>query len=209
MDNELMFIIFAANKIAPMSPRSKTLRKILSPPVIKGFEPYGVEAGTQERPLVYLLFEEYEALRLCDYDLCTQRQASQLMCVSRPTFTRIYASALQKIASAFAEGRKIAVEGGKVYFDSDWYRCHGCECYFNNPENDDIESCPLCGSQQIVNTGFSREIVNGKMTKGYDLCICPHCGHVMAHRLGVPCNQQICPECRKPMKRKGSQGCRK
>lgn len=192
-----------------MSPRNKTLRKILSPPIIKGFKPYGGEPRDQGQSMVYLLFEEYEALRLCDYDLCTQHQASQLMCVSRPTFTRIYASALQKIARAFVEGRQIVVEGGKVYFDSDWYRCSGCQCYFNNPGKEDIHTCPLCGNQQVSSIEFSREIANGKMQQGEDLCICPHCGHVMAHRIGLPCNQQICPECRNRMIRKGNQGCRK
>ena len=59
-----MFTIFAVNKCAlTMSPRKKTLRKVLSPPPIKGFNPYGAEAGMPAREPVMLMMEEYEALR--------------------------------------------------------------------------------------------------------------------------------------------------
>jgi len=134
-----------------MSPRLKTLRKVLNPPVVKGFKPYGNEGLNPDKEPVNLLYEEYEALRLCDYDLCNHHQASVIMGVSRPTFTRIYASALRKIALAFVEGNQIAIEGGKVYFDSDWYHCLTCRCYFNNPEKQTvIENCPLCGSGDIT-----------------------------------------------------------
>ncbi|TSA27614.1 MAG: DUF134 domain-containing protein [Bacteroidetes bacterium] len=134
-----------------MSPRIKTLRKVQNPSLVKGFKPYGPDAGKQNSEPVILLYEEYEALRLCDYEMRNHHQASVLMGVSRPTFTRIYASALQKIAAGFVEGKRISIEGGKVYFDSDWYQCAGCKCYFNNPEKEkEIMNCPLCGNQQIA-----------------------------------------------------------
>lgn len=134
-----------------MSPRNKTLRKVVNPPLIKGFKPFGAESGKGNAEPVVLLFEEYEALRLCDYDACNQLQASVMMGVSRPTFTRIYASALQKIAIAFVEGRMITIKGGRVYFDSDWYHCKICDCHFNNPDKDQkINNCPLCGSIEIL-----------------------------------------------------------
>ena len=133
-----------------MSPRIKKLRKVLNPPVIKGFKPYGSDSGKQNPGLIYLLYEEYEAIRLSDYDMLNHHQASVMMGVSRPTFTRIYASALHKTAKAFVEGKQITIEGGKVYFDSDWYHCVKCACYFNNPEKEKpIENCPLCNSQKV------------------------------------------------------------
>jgi predicted DNA-binding protein (UPF0251 family) len=143
-----------------MSPRLKTLRKVLSPPLIKGFKPYGnINANPGAEP-VNLLFEEYEALRLCDYDRCNHHRASVIMGVSRPTFTLIYASALQKISIAFVEGRQISIDGGKVYFDSDWYRCLSCQCYFNNPEKQVlIEKCPLCGHDRIIDYEMQQEEV--------------------------------------------------
>lgn len=134
-----------------MSPRVKTFRKVQNPPPIKGFKPYGRDSGKRNSGAVILLFEEYEALRLCDYDQCKHQQASVMMGVSRPTFTRIYASALQKIAHAFVEGRQISIEGGKAYFDNDWYLCTGCHRYFNNQgKGKEVTDCPQCGNQQIV-----------------------------------------------------------
>ncbi len=124
------------------------------------------------------------------------------MGVSRPTFTRIYAAALQKIAVAFVEGRQISIEGGKVYFDSDWYQCLECECYFNNPEKElKIKNCPLCGSQRIESFDFRG--IQGEETKLFDdYCYCPHCGFEQKHQYGTPCSQNVCPKCQGYMKRK-------
>lgn len=134
-----------------MSPRIKRSRKVLNPPLIKGFKPYGPLVGEKNTEPVYLLFEEYESLRLCDYDMINHLEASAVMGISRPTFTRIYASARQKIAKAFVEGRQITLEGGKVYYDSDWYHCNKCGCDFNNPDKEtEVEHCPLCGSQSVM-----------------------------------------------------------
>lgn len=133
-----------------MSPRTKRLRKVISPPAVKGFKPYGLEAGSKVAEVVNLHFEEYEALRLCDYDMYNHHEASEMMVVSRPTFTRIYASARKKMAKALVEGLQIAIDGGKVYFDTDWHHCSDCKCSFNHPWKEKrVESCPLCGSKSI------------------------------------------------------------
>ncbi|MDP4271752.1 MAG: DUF134 domain-containing protein, partial [Bacteroidota bacterium] len=68
--------------------RTPQKRKITAPPSMEGFKPFGIPMSTLEP--VILLFEEYEAIRLCDYDGLTQDQAAERMTVSRPTFTRIY-----------------------------------------------------------------------------------------------------------------------
>lgn len=148
-----------------MSPRIKRLRKMLNPPAVKGFKPYGPGIDSKNSETVNLLYEEYEALRLCDYDMYNHLEASAIMNVSRPTFTRIYASARQKIAKAFVDGCKIAVEGGKVYFDSDWHICNNCNCYFNNPEKDkELTNCPLCKSENISNYDTEPEYTETEIT---------------------------------------------
>ncbi len=133
-----------------MTPRSRTPRKIAGQPKIKGLKPFGGEAGQKHMPVVNLLMEEYEALRLCDYDQFNHEEAAALMGVSRPTFTRIYADALKKIAQSFVQGRKIIIEGGHVYFDSEWYYCSSCECRFNHQgTHEQPAECPLCGAGEI------------------------------------------------------------
>ncbi|MDD4599071.1 MAG: DUF134 domain-containing protein [Lentimicrobiaceae bacterium] len=185
-------------------PRIKRPRRILNPPSIKGFKPYGLDSeGTAAEP-VTVLFEEYEALRLSDYDSLNHHQASVMMGVSRPTFTRIYASALQKIAVAFVEGRQITIEGGKVYFDSEWHHCNACGCYFNHPhKNIPNEMCPLCGSKEIVDFDFPE---GNQLLHLEDMCICPGCHSEQAHQPGQPCKEQICPECGHNMMRAGAAG---
>lgn len=130
--------------------RPKTIRKIDAPPKFKGYKPYGYYA--EESEPVELLYEEFEALRLCDYKLFTQLEAAGLMKISRPTLTRIYESARRKVATAFSEARVIKVKGGKVYFNKKWYECNNCFCHFTNPEkNKIIKKCPLCESDNISN----------------------------------------------------------
>jgi uncharacterized protein len=132
-------------------PRSRTPRKISNLPEIKGFKPYGGNANNSKTSSVTLLLEEYEALKLCDFDLNNHMESSEIMGVSRPTFTRIYASALKKIAQAFVEGRGIIIEGGHVYFDSDWYYCGKCDSNFNNPDGERVPvECPLCGNRDTL-----------------------------------------------------------
>ena len=189
-----------------MCARIRRPRKILNPPCIKGFKPYGLSQDvTTSNKSVNLLMEEYESLRLCDYDGLNHHEASLMMDVSRPTFTRIYAAALQKIATAFVEGRQIAIEGGKVYFDSDWHECKNCECYFSHPlKHLPIKECPLCGSKDITDFDLPEE--NSQEQEGSDKCVCPQCQFEQAHQSGRPCKEEVCPECGHFMKRKGGQG---
>jgi predicted DNA-binding protein (UPF0251 family) len=192
-----MFIIFAVNKSSlNMSPRIKRIRKVVNPPTIKGFKPYGLQRRDENAESVNLLIEEYEALRLCDYESYNQFDASIMMGVSRPTFTRIYASALQKIATAFVEGRQMAIEGGKVYFDSDWYQCNDCLCFFNNPEkNILITHCPLCGSKEFQRNEDVDLYENATSVPKEDVCVCMKCHYEHRHRHGNPCKNEVCPQC--------------
>jgi len=130
--------------------RTRTIRKVSGLPVIKGFRPYGGQCGSTDNQSVVMLLEEYEALRLCDYMQMNHQQASDEMQVSRPTFTRVYASALNKIAIAFVEGRELMIEGGKVCFNSDWYRCSMCSSVFTHPDKQEpLLECALCGSDDF------------------------------------------------------------
>lgn len=132
-----------------MSPRPTRLRKISNPPVISGFKPYGAK-DNHIKADVFLQLEEYEAIRLCDYEMLNHQQASEIMNVSRPTLTRIYSKARQKLAEALVLGKQIIIEGGKIYFDSEWYSCKSCGSFFNNPEKQKkISECPLCMSKNI------------------------------------------------------------
>lgn len=185
-----------------MSPRSRTPRKISEPPVIKGFRPYGGSLGNTKPETINLLLEEYEALRLCDYDHFNHEEAAELMGVSRPTFTRIYASALEKIATSFVQGQQIIIEGGRVYFDSKWCHCNACECRFSNPtDTEDKIICPLCGSPDVSSVKQSE-------TKAKKILFrCDHCD-ITKEVIASEANRvQRCQICQAPMTAEMNTGC--
>ena len=100
---------------------------------------------------VFLHFEEYEAIRLCDFEMLNHHEASVIMDVSRPTLTRIYARATTENCRSPGTWKQIIIEGGKIYFDSEWFSCNSCGCYFNNPEKQEpITACPLCKSTDFT-----------------------------------------------------------
>jgi len=188
-----------------MSPRPKRLRKISNPPIISGFKPYGKKKTDINTESVFLHYEEYEALRLCDYEMLNHHKASVIMDVSRPTLTRIYARARQKIAEALVKGSQIIIEGGKIYFDSEWFSCKNCGCFFNNPDKQVvIKECPLCKSNNFSSYEQNTFETEESMIRCNDICVCPACGHEQPHQFGRPCNDEICPKCSKGMVRKGT-----
>jgi len=176
-----------------------------SPPVISGFKPYGNKVPGAQPGNVFLAYEEYEALKLCDYKMLNHHQAALIMRVSRPTLTRIYARARQKIADALVLGKQIIIEGGKIYYDSEWFSCSNCGCYFNNPDKEiKIEDCPLCGSIGISIYDGSINMEEEEVPGSVDACVCPACGYEKKHLAGIPCKEEVCPQCSHQMVRKGA-----
>ena len=124
-------------------------RKISNPPKMKGFKPYGLPLCKIET--VILKFEEYESIRLVNYNKLSQDQASEQMNVSRPTFTRIYNKALKQIAKSFVEGKAIEFEGGNYELDKDWYRCKKCFKLIEGIENHlKCKDCTALGENELV-----------------------------------------------------------
>ena len=93
-------------------------------PSMEGFKPFGIPM--RELESVHLLYEEFEAIRLSDYEDLTQEEAAEKMHISRPTFTRLYDKARKKIAKAFIEGKAIIIRGGTYVTDDYWYKCRNC-----------------------------------------------------------------------------------
>ena len=84
--------------------RPKRIRRINNPPPFKVFEPIGLQEGSNP---ITINYEEYEAIRLSDFEFCKQIEAAQRMEVSRTTFARTYESARRKVAEAFLQGKPI------------------------------------------------------------------------------------------------------
>lgn len=124
-------------------------RKVSNPPKMKGFRPYGIPLCKFEP--VILKFEEYESIRLANYDRLPQDQAAILMNISRPTFTRIYNNAIEQLAKAFVEGKAIEIEGGNYELEKEWYRCKKCFKLIEGLENHiKCKNCTLYGENELI-----------------------------------------------------------
>ena len=128
-------------------PRKKRSRRIQVPPVIKGMSVSGVRGRKSNEIILHL--EEYEAIRLLDYQNLTQEEAAVFMDVSRPTLTRIYEEARNKVATAFIEGRDLLFRGGDFYFEKNWYKCNACQASFSD-YSENVSNCPVCNSKELV-----------------------------------------------------------
>ena len=128
-------------------PRKKRNRRIQVPPVIKGMSVYGIRGRKSNEVILHL--EEYEAIRLLDYQNLTQEEAAVYMDVSRPTLTRIYEEARRKVATSFVEGRDLLFRGGDVYFDKNWYKCNNCQASFSD-YSENVTNCPVCNSTDLI-----------------------------------------------------------
>ncbi len=127
-------------------PRKKRDRRLLAPPAIKGLSVYGPKNRSEQ---VCLYFEEYEAIKLLDYENMTQEEAAVCMDVSRPTLTRIYESARNKVAQSMVEGKDLLIRGGNFHFDENWLYCNNCQAKFNRLVETE-RTCPVCNSLEIV-----------------------------------------------------------
>ena len=64
------------------------------------------------RNRIILNVEEYEALRLLDYEGMTQEECAAQMDVGRATIQALYAEARKKMARFLVEGASLQIEGG-------------------------------------------------------------------------------------------------
>jgi len=178
-------------------PRPKRKRRIQKAPIAFGFIP-SKSSDTGCNFDIELQLEEYESLRLADYKGLSQEEASVLMQVSRPTFTRIYETARKKIVTAMVENKSLNIAGGQVDFEENWYRCHECENVFSNIDHH-CATAPY-GEPYLehINTSLNRgdlepPFVLSTSSLGY--CKCGDCGYKEEKTQGVPCRSKICPEC--------------
>lgn len=137
--------------------RPKKNRRMDSPPRIIGLKPFGSTKVTES---IQLLFEEWEVIRLLDYEGLNQQEAAKQLDVSRPTLTRIYEKARRKIAKALVDGNSIVIGGGDVAFNKPWFRCGSCQNSFE--ENVKRGRCPECSSTDL---SVVEETVNDDITK--------------------------------------------
>lgn len=110
-------------------PRPKKCRKVCRMPLADVFE-----ANTKNTETVVLTVDEYECIRLVDYQGFSQEQCAQYMHISRATAQLICDTARKKIAQALVQGCTIRIQGGDFCLcdgKEDVCRCGGCQHHCN------------------------------------------------------------------------------
>jgi len=133
-----------------MKPRKK--RDVLYPPGIQYFKPHGIPMNKLNT--ICVTVDEYEAIRLADYEKLKHEEAAIKMNISRPTFTRLLESAHNKIGDAIINGKAVSIEGGDFNFLGNRYQCRTCGYSWNiEKSRSPNASCPNCSSFEIDNIG--------------------------------------------------------
>jgi len=94
--------------------RPKKTRFVGVNPTVKIFKPAGIR--TDELETVEMTLDEFEALRLVDFEQMDHLEASTLIGVSRPTLTRLIERARSKVADSVVNGKALFIDGGEVEF---------------------------------------------------------------------------------------------
>ena len=105
--------------------RPKCPRQIDCMPGSSYFKPRGIPVSMLDE--VVLPVDEFEAIRLTDYEGLYHEQAAEKMSVSRTTFGRIVASAHKKVADALINGKALRIEGGVIKMaEMRKFKCDDC-----------------------------------------------------------------------------------
>ncbi len=147
--------------------RPQKERRVKEPPKIQGMKPIGVPGKLLDK--VILSIDEYEALRLADYEGMAHQNAADRMEVSRPTFTRLIEKARKKMAESIIEVKDLIIEGGTYSFKQILVRCINCGIVSMFKPESKINNCPECESDNIIhlNNWFHKQgCLNGRGRNG-------------------------------------------
>jgi len=129
-------------------PRRKRHRFVRGEPPVSVYKPAGIPI--KELDEILITVDEFEAIRLADFEGLSQRDACAIMKISQPTFNRILSSARSKIAEGIVLGQVLRIEGGKYVLSdgSGGLLCTECGKRLDM-KKDDRNSCPKCGSTKL------------------------------------------------------------
>ncbi len=133
-------------------PRPRCCRHIHGTPGARIFKPAGRPAAALAE--VCLSLEEYEAIRLADFEGLYQEEAARRMGVSRQTFGRGVEAARRKVARALVEGLVLRIEDPEAAAQHALrdFRCAACGHAWQEPFGTGRPAaCPGCGG-----SGFQR-----------------------------------------------------
>lgn len=91
-------------------PRPRKQKKICDLPRIDTFAPADGSIVTSD--IITMSIEEYEVIRLIDYEDLNQVACADVMSVARSTVQRLYTDARKKLADCIINGKILKISGG-------------------------------------------------------------------------------------------------
>lgn len=104
-------------------PRPRKCRQVCRLPQHDAFAPVGCRRGAEA---VVITVDEYETIRLIDYEGLSQEACAASMGVARTTVQQIYNTARQKLGAALVEGRPFRIQGGDYRLCDGDRGCRSC-----------------------------------------------------------------------------------
>lgn len=86
-------------------------RKVCCMPKMTRFGPLDEEL--EQKLSVVMTIDEYETIRLIDFEHLTQEECSSLMNIARTTVQGIYTEARRKLAESIVDGKILFIDGGE------------------------------------------------------------------------------------------------
>lgn len=118
-------------------PRPQRCRRVCSEPQYSCFEPEGVSNPES----VVLSVDEYEVIRLVDFEKLSHEQCAAIMDISRTTVTEIYERARYKLSDCIVNGKQLVIAGGNYRICSGKHQSCGkrsCRRHAENSEKNII-----------------------------------------------------------------------
>jgi len=103
-------------------PRPRKMRQICHMPTYTDFGP---KSRVEPKEEVHMTVDEFESIRLIDYEDLTQEECASQMNIARSSVQHIYNSARQKVALMIVTGAPMSISGGSYYLCDD-SRVPGC-----------------------------------------------------------------------------------
>jgi len=108
-------------------PRPRKCRKVCFLPQSSLFGPLDMDKLNGD--IVFMTVDEYETIRLIDFEGMTQEECSEKMDVARTTVQRIYNDARNKLALLLVQGKILQIQGGDYKLcnpENSACGCRGC-----------------------------------------------------------------------------------
>lgn len=129
--------------------RPENKRLLIEPPLYLEFKAMGMP--THQLIKISMTLDEYEAIKLADYNGFSHSEAAEEMGISRPTFSRLIEKARKKLSEFLIKGRYLNIDGGNIHFKNNILHCRKCGHMFRIEMNRTINKCPHCESTDLLN----------------------------------------------------------